>query len=155
MTATNHIATGALVALAVNKQPAVAVLLAFISHFILDAIPHFGIHEDDVLKRNSHRLFRSVVTADTIMGVLMFVALPIIGHGVVSWGWIVAAQAAAFLPDAVWIYRYLDEIRTRIIRPHGWYAWFHQRIQWSEKPWGLAVEGVWLLAVVIGIASLI
>ncbi len=153
MTATNHAATGALLAIAV-KQPWLAVPFAFLSHFVLDVIPHFGIHEDDVIKRNGHWLFRTVVVADVLFAVTLFVSLPITGSHVVSWGLILASMAAAFLPDVMWIYRYFGEIRTKLARPHGWYDWFHQKIQWSEKPWGLIVEIVWLGLVISGIVAL-
>lgn len=153
MTATNHAVTGAVIALAV-KRPELAVPLAFISHFVLDATPHFGIHEDDVLKRNVHWLFRCVMTCDVILAVAAFIILPIVGHHTVAWGWIVASMAAAFLPDLVWIFRYLEEIRTKISRPHGRYARFHQYIQWSETPVGLIVEIAWFVAGVACIAVL-
>ncbi|MGF7229473.1 MAG: hypothetical protein ACQR33_05865 [Candidatus Saccharibacteria bacterium] len=143
MTATNHAVTGAVIALTL-KRPELAIPLAFISHFVLDAIPHFGIHEDDVLKRNVHWLFRCVMTSDVILAVSAFIILPIIGRNVVAWGWIVASMTAAFTPDLVWIARYFEEMRTKISRPHGRYARFHQCIQWSETPWGLIVEIVWL-----------
>lgn len=154
MTATNHAATGALIAMVV-KQPWLAVPLACLSHFVLDAIPHFGIHEDDVVRRNGHWLFRTVVIADIILAVSLFIAMPIAGSHIVPWGWIFAAMTAAFLPDMVWIYRYFGEIRTKLARPHGWYAWFHQKIQWSEKPWGLIVEIVWFGVIFSSIMSLV
>jgi hypothetical protein len=147
VTATNHAATGALIAMAV-KQPWLAIPFAFLSHFILDAIPHFGIHEDDVIKRNGHWLFRTVVAADVLLAVTLFIALPIAGRHTVAWGLILACMTSAFLPDATWIYRYFGEIRTKLARPHGWYDWFHQKIQWSEKPWGLIIEIVWFSAII-------
>ena len=44
MTATNHALSGALIGLAV-MQPILALPLAFVSHFMLDAVPHFGFDE--------------------------------------------------------------------------------------------------------------
>ncbi len=41
MTGFNHAVTGALIAGAVGN-PFLAIPLAFASHFVLDAIPHFG-----------------------------------------------------------------------------------------------------------------
>ena len=40
MTATNHVATGVLIAVVV-PDPWVALPLAFASHFVCDALPHF------------------------------------------------------------------------------------------------------------------
>jgi len=48
----------------------------------------------------------------------------------------------------VWIYRFLQEFRTKITKPHGRFARFHQRIQWSEKPWGLGVEVAWIVMMI-------
>ena len=144
MTATNHAFTGAVVVLAV-KQPALAVPLAVLSHFVLDAIPHFGIHEDDVIKRNGHWLFKSVVAVDVTLVLIGLVAIPWLLHAHVNPWLVLIGMLLALAPDAVWIYRFFYEVRTKLAMPHGWFARFHQRIQWSEKPWGIFVEIVWLM----------
>ena len=41
MTITNHLLAGSLIGLTV-AQPALAIALAFASHFVMDALPHFG-----------------------------------------------------------------------------------------------------------------
>lgn len=146
MIATNHALTGAAIVLAV-KQPALALPLAFLSHFLLDAIPHFGIHEDEPVKRNGHWLFKSVVSVDVICAVAALIAVPLLFDGAVSAWLILLGMLAGIAPDSVWIYRYIYEIRTKIVRPHGWFAAFHQRIQWSEKPWGISVELAWAVLV--------
>ena len=52
MTATNHALTGAIIGLtAVNPLP--AVLLAFVSHYFLDIMPHFGLPEKNETKLKS------------------------------------------------------------------------------------------------------
>lgn len=144
MIATNHALTGAAIVLAV-KQPALALPLAFLSHFILDAIPHFGIHEDEPVKRNGHWLFKSVVSVDVLFAVTALIAIPLIFGGDISGWWILLGMIAGISPDSIWIYRFLQEIRTKIAKPHGRFARFHQRIQWSEKPWGLGVELAWII----------
>lgn len=52
MIATNHALTGAAIAVVI-KQPILAIPLAFVSHFICDAIPHFGVD----LKFNSRAMY--------------------------------------------------------------------------------------------------
>lgn len=141
MTATNHMLTGAVIAVTV-RQPALAVPLAFLSHFILDALPHFGIHEDEVLKRNKHPLFRSVVGADILLVVVILIVLPLLVTSVVWWA-LLLAMLAAYAPDSIWLVRFWREVRTQTWRPGSWYARWHQKIQWSEKPWGLGIEIVW------------
>jgi len=147
MIATNHALTGAVIVLAV-KQPALALPLAFLSHFILDAIPHFGIHEDEPVKRNGHWLFKSVVSSDVILAVTSLIAVPLIFGGDVSGWWILLGMFAGISPDSIWIYRFLQEVRSKITKPHGRFARFHQRIQWSEKPWGLGVELAWIVMMI-------
>lgn len=153
MTATNHALTGAVIALAVH-QPAIAIPLAFLSHFVLDAFPHFGIYEEDVLKRNKHPLFRGVVGVDTIVAFGVIIGAPFITHIHTAWGTILACMLAAILPDSVWIWRYIKEIRTQIRKPHNWFTNFHQKIQWSETPWGLSVEAAWFAFVLALIGRL-
>lgn len=153
MTATNHALTGAIVALAI-KQPAIALPLAFLSHYILDAIPHFGIHEDDVVKRNAHWLFRTVVSVDTVLAVVLIIAVPLLADAHVS-GWLIlCGMLAGIAPDSVWIYHHVHFMYKKIEKPFGKISQIHQRIQWFEKPWGLPVEVVWVVAALFVINGL-
>lgn len=153
MTATNHALTGAVIALAV-KQPVLAVPLAFASHFVLDAIPHFGIHEDDHVKRNSHWLFRTVISIDTVLAVAMIITIPLLANETVGWWIILLGMLAGIAPDTIWIYRFIRLMRNKLVRPYGRVAKFHQNIQWSEQPWGLNIEVVWVIASLVTISAL-
>jgi len=148
MTATNHALTGAVIAVTI-KRPELAIPLAFVSHFVLDALPHFGVHEDDVLRRNKSKLFRSVIGIDIVVLVALLILMPLSMHGV-PWWVLELAMLAAVAPDLIWVFRFIRETRTKQWRPGSWFARFHQAIQRIEKPWGLAIEGIWaLLATVI------
>ena len=144
MTSTNHAMTGAVIALAV-KQPALAIPLAFMSHFVLDVIPHFGIYEDDVVRRNNNRLFRAVIGIDIPVMLALLVIIPQLAAGKIAWGIVLASMIAAVSPDSIWALRFIKEVRTKKWEPGGWYPRFHQAIQWFEKPIGLAIELAWLL----------
>ena len=98
MTATNHILTGATIALAVN-HPAVAIPLAFVSHFAWDAIPHFGDGTEDVFNRNKKRIFRIIVFTDIFFTVLTTTILLMTLSGKVSLLILLACMLASFLPD--------------------------------------------------------
>lgn len=142
MTSSNHVMTGAVIALSV-RQPALAIPLAFMSHFVMDAIPHFGIYENDVLRRNKHWLFRSVLGVDLALMVVLLVVLPHLAAQVLA-PWIVfSSMLAAVLPDSVWVYRFAREVRTKKWEPGGWYPRWHQAIQWYEHPPGLIIEVAW------------
>lgn len=143
MTSTNHVMTGAVIALAV-KQPALAIPLAFASHFVLDALPHFGIYEDDVIRRNKHWLFRTVISIDIPLMLALLVIIPDLAYAKLAWGITFACMLAAISPDFVWVYRFFREVRTQKWEPGGWFPRFHQAIQWFEQPVGLIVELVWL-----------
>jgi hypothetical protein len=153
VTATNHALTGAIVALAIEK-PLLVVPLAVASHFLLDIIPHFGIHEDDVNKRNAHWMFRTVVSIDTVLVISLLIAVPLLANGSLSAWIILLGMVSALLPDSVWIYRFLRTMRTQIEHPYSKLSAFHQRIQWFERPWGLPIEIAWMVVAIIVINGL-
>lgn len=143
MTSSNHVMTGAVIAVAV-KRPELAIPLAFLSHFVLDAIPHFGMYENDVIRRNKHWLFRTVLSVDLPLMIALLVVIPQLAAAVVA-PWIVfSTMAAAILPDSVWVYRFIKEVKTQQWEPGGRFVRFHQAIQWFEQPVGLVVELPWL-----------
>ena len=41
MVITNHVLAGSLIGIGI-KEPTLAITLAFVSHFVMDALPHFG-----------------------------------------------------------------------------------------------------------------
>ena len=153
MTATNHALTGAVVALAV-REPLLVLPLAVLSHFILDMLPHFGIHEEDTVKRNAHWLFRTVVSVDTVVVVSLLVAVPLLANGDLN-GWIILlGMIGGLLPDSVWIYRFIRMMRKMPLKPYGKISSFHQYIQWFEKPLGLPIEFAWMFVALVVINSL-
>lgn len=143
MTATNHALTGAVIALAV-KQPALAIVLAFLSHYILDSLPHFGLPKSvELQERNKSRLFRSVIKVDGVLFVVLESALCYLAAKN-SIGWVVFfGSLAAFVPDVAWLYRAWWERKHHTWRAGTVFSRFHTAIQWRERPWGLAVEIVW------------
>ena len=58
---TNHVLSGALIGLAAPRRPASVALVAASSHFVLDSVPHWGIHDDDAT-------FRKVAIVDGLVG---------------------------------------------------------------------------------------
>lgn len=154
MTATNHVLTGAAIALAV-KQPGIAVPLSFLSHFALDALPHFGVPLVDVFERNAKRSVRIVIPVDVILTVTAFVVLTFLVHASVASWVVLACMAAAYAPDSVWAYRFVREIKTRQWRPGSWFSRFHEFIQWGEREWGIWVELAWLVMICSVIARIV
>ncbi len=150
MTATNHALTGALIGLTVN-QPAVAILAALLSHFVLDALPHFGsVTDERVLFKT--KTFRNYLIAEAIICFLI-VSVLFATH---PKQWQLASICAfiAAAPDLLSINHYLTVKTGRIWKPNL-YSRFASRIQWFERPIGGFVEVAWALCAVILLATII
>lgn len=146
MTLTNHILAGASIAVAV-QWPAIALPLALASHFVLDAIPHFGYagHRGygEAIK---HRLARIVGVADGVLAICIFVFL----FSRSAWLAILCGFIA-IMPDIFGVYYYVRYDNKGHTPPKVFSEFqnkFHRKIQWRERPWGLTIEI--LCALVLG-----
>lgn len=140
MTGVNHALTGALIG-GVITQPLIALPAAFASHFVLDALPHFG---QEVGKRNWK--FKSVLAFDGVaLSVGMVVAL-------VTKNYFSALTAlVAVSPDFVWIARYIFREKWGTVNPgpKNIFSRWHSRIQKYERDWGIFVEIPYFLLLII------
>jgi hypothetical protein len=130
MTATNHALSGALIG-AFLPLP-IAIPVAFASHFVLDALPHYGIPQN---KRNSSKAYKYIVFFDTFFA-LCVAASAIIFH---KWnmeivGWV------AYSPDATWVLQYYRQGKSMRLETRNWFTRFHRSIQRLERPWGIYVD---------------
>lgn len=143
MTATNHAITGSVIALSIN-QPLLALPLAFASHFLLDALPHFG---EPYEKHADGSIFWIMLAIDFVLfwsfAVFLLINIPSIGF-VAFLG-----AAAASCPDVVWAYRFIVKEKLGKISPPKMNRFnkFHAAIQWGERPWGWIFELVWLIGI--------
>jgi hypothetical protein len=147
MTLTNHVLTGSVLA-KVLPLP-VAIPLAFASHFVLDALPHFGYKTDEDRIENVHS-FRLVVLLDAIATTLLVLWLLRGRH----YAWLLGG-AAAYAPDLVWIYRFTVEEKFGKARPTegNRFIQFHRNIQKYERVWGIGVELVYGLGAFLLLAK--
>jgi hypothetical protein len=142
MTATNHAITGALIGLSIGN-PAVAIPLAFISHFALDAIPHYDQAEQDMAKRLGSKQFiyeQLILGAGLCLSLVIALAITHPRH------WLVASVCAfaATSPDLFWIPRFVHVKRTgKDLLPSNWFLRFHHWIQWKTGPQLWWVEAAW------------
>lgn len=144
MTATNHALTGAVIALIV-KQPALAIPFAFVSHFVLDAIPHFDASKASV------KFARAAIFTDILVAGCLAFGLSIVLRDRVS-GWLIlAASVACMSPDLVWGVRYYKfrDFKKIISEPMSKFTKLHQKIQWSESLQGIIVEFVWFALMLV------
>lgn len=126
----NHALTGALIA-KILPLP-LAIPLAFISHFVLDSLPHYGIPNR---KRDKSMVWRLVFLLD-FLGTLGLAALAI------SWGRydMLACGVVACSPDFIWVSRVIKTKSFNLSKNLSWFTKWHVKIQHFERPWGIYLE---------------
>ncbi len=142
MTGTNHFLVGAGIGLSV-ASPIIALPLAFMSHFVLDALPHYGAPFDEKAGKRPP-LFGYVTSIDTPIGFALLLAAAI------TQPWLVpACMVLALSPDFVWIYKYVFKEDFGKLPPtkKGPISQFHKDIQRYERSWGIYVEMIFALIV--------
>jgi hypothetical protein len=141
MTGLNHGITGAVIALIV-KQPALAIPLAFLSHFATDMIPHFGLDEKELFGKR----FNIILIADFLFAISLMAVLAILFQSQMLLIW--ACMVAAASPDLMWAYHRLYVERINKQKPRlGVIAKMHHKIQWSQTLPGAYVEALWFLLI--------
>ncbi len=134
MLATNHGLTG--IILGAYLPLPIAIPVAFASHFVMDALPHFGIPHE---QRNSSRAYKMIVVCDTVLALSFAVALiPLQKWRMEAVGWV------AYAPDGLWVLYYFTHGRDFHLKPSSAFQRFHMNIQRYERPWGLAIELTYL-----------
>ena len=144
MTATNHALTGAFIGFVIGS-PWLAVPVAIASHFVCDALPHYGSSMPQTKLLRSSR-FRNYLLIEAVACALIVLALGVT-HSVHWWLAALCAFAAAS-PDFLWIQRYVRTRRKVAWRP-GWFARFAGGIQWFQRPIGAVVEVGWFIGALI------
>lgn len=151
MTATNHAVMGSIVAVGV-VNPVIGLPLALASHFLLDALPHFGAH---TIAKPGSKEFSAIITFDTFLTVSFFVIASFAGYRAGLPIWLVPVGAMlGWIPDAMWYKHYQNDLRGEdkhwdIVRRA------HKKIQRYEVSWGWIVESVWFVASVALLSWLI
>jgi hypothetical protein len=141
MTITNHVLAGVAIGVSV-QQPLPAFLLALASHFVLDALPHFGgVGWYDRWGKPLLIMAIADVALSFIVIALSVFLFPNLGLTLLG------CAVCATLPDWPWILHY----------KFGWqhkFFDFHQAIQRFERPWGAYVEVGFAVLVAGTLASL-
>jgi len=144
VTAPNHALTGALIGLTITN-PALALPLAFLSHFACDAIPHYDPAERDASKLYGSKRFEQMLWLQAAVCGLIVLLLE--SGRPQHW---VAAAIGAFLaasPDFFWIPMFLKTRRTgRRPSTKNWFLRFHAWVQWRTGPKWAWLEAAWFIA---------
>lgn len=137
MTATNHALTGAIIGLTI-ANPAIAVPMAVLSHFVLDMLPHYG--DENRLAQRSFGVYLLIDAALCgLLVLLLAVARPT--------NWLLAAVCAftAAAPDFLWIRKFTASRKKLQFHPNRIEKLLHD-IQWFQRPIGALVEVAWFFA---------
>lgn len=137
MTLTNHLLTGA--ALSKFLPLPLAIPLAFASHFVLDALPHFGFPNIESRMKRLW-LFKFVIGLDLFLAVALSTWFVKSGHS--EW---LFTGLVAYSPDLLWIYRFTVEEKFGKVHPTtgNRFIQFHRNIQKYERLWGGIIELVY------------
>ncbi len=142
MTATNHALTGATIGLLVGI-PVIAIPASVLSHFICDALPHFGARDKEgSLKKKWFKNYL-IVEASICFLIVLVIAIVQPTH------WQLAALCAflAASPDFLWIRKYRAVKNNKKWRPNL-FDKFASNIQWFQRPIGAWVEAAWFFAAI-------
>jgi len=123
------------------KRPELALPAAFLSHFVIDAIPHYD-HKDLLPNRT---LYKLVISLDIIFSVVL---LLILATALNRPAWlIISGGVLGILPDTMWLPAIITGKRAKMDQKNllHFLRRFHAKIQWSESPKGAFVEAAWFL----------
>jgi hypothetical protein len=137
MTASNHVVTGALIVTYV-QNPALGLALAFVSHPLLDMLPHYGVKPERIMA------FMCGFLADVAIALSVLLALLIVRPD--QYLLLIAGGIAAASPDLLSIPHLIASLLKRPYRP-GPIRRFLSWIQWSQTTFGIVVEFVWFFSV--------
>ncbi len=137
MTIINHVTTGALVAVAVDK-PVIALPAALLSHFVLDVVPHW----DYKFKNPLHK--QAAIMIDMTLTLWLLVVLAALFHP--SARLLIAGGFLGILPDAMWLPEVIKGVPAKLDGQGLFYKlrYFHHKIQ-NEPPYGRYVEICWFI----------
>lgn len=138
MTGINHMLTGGIIGASI-ASPAV-IPIAFMSHFVLDMLPHYGI--GDGVARSKDWVWK--LDGVLIAGFISY--LSVIGTDVRIWSIVGALVAAS--PDMAWVYRFSVKERFGAKKPQpsrNRFNKFHADIQTRESEARLWIEAVFLV----------
>jgi hypothetical protein len=142
--------TGAIIGLSVG-QPVLAIIVALLSHFALDAIPHFGFDEPETKLYKSVKFKAYLITEALICFVLVATLASAQPNN-----WMLAAICAfvAAAPDLLSINHFRKVQDDEVWKP-SLYSRFAGGIQWFEHRIGGLVEAAWAVGCLVILAKLV
>jgi len=148
--AINHALTGTIIGLTV-REPAIALPLAVVSHFICDIIPHYS-SDLPVKKWLKSQLFKNLLYADALLCFALVLLLA--SRHPLHWQLAAVCAFLAAAPDFLWLPRFISANSKRAWRATP-FDKFAEKIQWFQRPIGVVVEAVWFFAAIILLAPFV
>ena len=160
MTLTTHAVIGATIAASMPNYPVLGFILAFASHFILDAIPHWDYAlssqktngsnrmNDDMCINKTFFVDLTKIGFDALLGILLVLVFFALLSPHLVWIPFVGV-AGAMLPDALqfiyWKWRHQP-----LISLQQFHLWIHARTDFNDKPIiGILIQIVTIVIIVI------
>ena len=143
MRAINHAVTGAVIGLTVTA-PVAAIPLAFLSHYALDALPHYDDREKYPIGSDG---FFVILIIDSMLCLALVALLFALNPN----NWLLPSLCAfmATSPDLMWVPKFLYARKTKSNEEPDHknpFLRFHSKIQKNTGPKGISIELIWLLA---------
>ena len=110
----------------------IALPVALASHFVLDALPHYGMPHE---ARDKSKFWKIFFTIDTLATFGLAAYAIIDRHYAMFLGGLFAV-----LPDFIWVGRVIRTRSFDLSNNDNWFTRWHVRIQRLERPWGLWIE---------------
>lgn len=127
----NHALTGGLIARYLPLP--LALPIAFISHFLLDMLPHYGI---DQRKRDKSKFWKTFFIIDSFATLALAIYAVWDKHYAMFFGGLLAV-----CPDFFWVITVIRKRTFAHLSKNGnKFMKFHSSIQFYERPWGLWLE---------------
>src|SRR4051812_38413589 len=98
----------------------------------MDSLPHFGLNEQDIFKRNSSAIFQKVLIVDVLLAAIALVAVPLFLQNSISPWLVFGSMFACMSPDLIWGWHFYHEIKYKKVRAKKWFSKFHRLIQWKQ-----------------------
>jgi len=110
----------------------VAIPLALVSHFVLDALPHYGITHES---RDKFLFWKIFTTVDALLTAGL-ATWAIVNHHYAMF----FAGLAGVIPDFIWVARVMYTRSFDLSQNTHWFTRWHVQIQRFEFPGGVLIE---------------
>lgn len=146
MIALNHVLAGTVIAFITPTEYTLFIpLIALLSHFVLDAFPHYGSDEEAPV---GSRRFRRIVKFDALLCLAAYgLALYLYPD---KYLWLTLGAFFAAVPDVLWLF----EKKAKGMLARCYYI-FAKKIQWGERSWAWSLDILYamvMLSILLGLS---